>query len=308
MSIQIGIHTGPQEIEFEELSRLWKRADDARFHWISVWDHFYANPMETAKEPCFEGVAAMAALAAMTQHVRVGCLVFCSLFRSPGLLAKAAVTVDHISNGRAELGMGAGWLKQEFEDFGYDFPSLGKRLDQTEEAVQIVRSLLSGEPTSFSGDYYQVQNALCTPKPKQDKLRIWIGGRGERRTPMLAAKHGDGFNIPYVSPEGFRERNDTVDRFCEEIGRDPAEIERTINVAFYMGADEAGAKRNRKLVPFGDDLRGMGVLTGTAPEVVDRIGEYADKGAAGLNLAFRPPIDWDAFESFISDVLPHFHK
>ena len=150
MPIKLGLHTGPQEIEMAELLKLWKTADEGGLHWISVWDHFYANPIEESKEPCFEGVASMAALAATTKNARVGCLVFCSLFRNPGLLAKAAATIDHISNGRVELGMGAGWFKEEFEDFGYEFAPIGERLDQLEEGLQVARGLLHEGKISFN--------------------------------------------------------------------------------------------------------------------------------------------------------------
>ena len=103
MSIKLGVHAGPQDLPMDDLKRLWKQADEAGFHWISVWDHFYANPLESRENTCFEAVAAMATLAAVTSRARVGCLVFCTLFRNPGLLAKAAITVDHISGGRCEL-------------------------------------------------------------------------------------------------------------------------------------------------------------------------------------------------------------
>ncbi|MEM8769182.1 MAG: LLM class flavin-dependent oxidoreductase, partial [Pseudomonadota bacterium] len=106
--LKIGMHAGPQDLSIEELKRLWRTGDENGFHWISVWDHFYANPLVDRNNPCFEGVAAMAALASLTRNVRVGCLVFCALFRSPAMLAKAAVTVDHLSGGRAEIGVGAG--------------------------------------------------------------------------------------------------------------------------------------------------------------------------------------------------------
>ena len=115
MPIKLGIHTGPQNLSMAELHRLWKRADAAGFHWISVWDHFYANPMvQQQRDPCFEAVATMASLASLTSRVRVACLVFCTLFRNPGLLAKAAVTVDHISNGRCDLGVGVAGSRRNF--------------------------------------------------------------------------------------------------------------------------------------------------------------------------------------------------
>ena len=136
MTIKLGVHAGPQDLSMADLHRLWQRADEGGFYWISVWDHFYANPINQRTDPCFEAVAAMASLASLTSRVRVGCLVFCTLFRSPGLLAKAAVTIDHISGGRCELGLGAGWFEEEFHEFGYGYPPLKDRLDQMEEAYE----------------------------------------------------------------------------------------------------------------------------------------------------------------------------
>ena len=179
MSIKLGIHTGPQDLTMQELQRIWTRADEAGFHWASVWDHFYANPLQSREDPCFEAVSSMMGIAATTQNMRVGCLVFCTLFRNPGLLAKAAVTIDHLSGGRVELGLGAGWFEEEFREFGYDFPPLGKRMDQLEEAIQVIRSLLRDPVTTFKGEYYELDGAVCSPKPMNPALRIWIGGRGE---------------------------------------------------------------------------------------------------------------------------------
>ncbi len=298
MSFKIGIHTGPQDIEMDELLRLWKRADEAGFHWISVWDHFYSNPLQSRENPCFEGVASMAALAATTKNVRVGCLVFCALFRTPGLLAKAAVTIDHLSGGRCELGIGAGWFQEEFEDFGYDFPPLGRRIDQLEEALQVTRSLLHNDETTFDGEFYRLDGAVCAPKPVNPNLRIWVGGRGKSRTPSLAARYGDGFNMPYLPPDEVADRLATLHRMCDEHGRDPAEIETSVNVGFYMdGAEKAETPPGHLAA---------GSLVGSTQQVVDRVGEYARSGVGGLNLAFRPPLDPEAFESFIESVLPVF--
>jgi F420-dependent oxidoreductase-like protein len=307
VAIKLGIHTGPQDLTMEELRRIWVRADEAGFHWISVWDHFYANPLVSRENPCFEGVASMAALAALTKNVRVGCLVFCSWFRTPGVLAKAAVTIDHLSGGRAELGIGAGWFEQEFRDFGYDFPPLRQRLDHLEETLAVVRSLLNEPVTTHKGRYHQLDGAVCSPKPVNEKLRIWVGGRGERRTPSLAARFADGFNVPYLPPEEYAKRLAVLDRFCEEQGRDPAAIERSVNVAFFMSADAAAEGKKKELGAFARAMGG-GALVGTPAQAIDRIGEYQRAGAQGLNIAFRPPVDWDAFEAYISEVLPVFHS
>jgi F420-dependent oxidoreductase-like protein len=268
MAIKLGVHTGPQDLSMDELQRVWKRADEAGFYWIPVWDHFYANPLRERSDFCFEAVATMAALASLTSRVRVGCLVFSTLFRNPGLLAKAAVTIDHISGGRCELGLGGGWFEEEFREFGYGFPPIKERLDQMEEAVQIVKSLFEEPVTHFTGRYYDLQGAVCAPKPVNGTMPIWIGGRGPKRTPRMAAQYADGFNMPYVSPQEFTQRTQRVDAVCEKLGRDPASIKRSVNLHFLMGADEAGARAAREgLMKFPPDRR-QGAVTGTAPEVV----------------------------------------
>lgn len=307
MAIKLGIHTGPQDLSMADLMKIWRMADDAGFYWASVWDHFYANPLQDRNNPCFEAIASMTALAATTRKVRVGCLMFCSLFRNPALLAKAAVTIDHVSGGRVELGVGGGWFEEEFREFGYGFPPIGQRLDMLEEGLQIVRSLLREPVTHFKGKYYELDGAVCAPKPVNPNLRIWVGGRGPNRTPRIAAKYADGFNAPYLSPEDFKNRMEVLDRHCDKIGRDPKAITRTINVHFLMGADEAGIKRGReRLDAMPDTHRGGGVV-GNAQEAIDLIGEYERAGAEGLNIAFRAPLDWDAYQAYIDNVLPVFH-
>jgi alkanesulfonate monooxygenase SsuD/methylene tetrahydromethanopterin reductase-like flavin-dependent oxidoreductase (luciferase family) len=290
--MKLGIHAGPQDLPMEELKRLWKTGDDNGFHWISVWDHFYANPMNTRENPCFEGVAAMAGLATYTQNVRVGCLVFCALFRNPGVLAKAGVTIDHLSNGRADVGIGAGWFEEEFREFGYGFPPLGKRLDQLEEALTIIKALWAGETVDFKGEYYDMHGAVCSPKPLG--LRLWIGGRGKLRTPRIAAKFADGFNMPYVSAELAADRLGRLVQACDRLGRDPGEIDTSVNLGFYMNSERQ------------PDIAPEGSLTGSVQETVDTIGEYADAGIQGINIAFRPPVDWDALQQYIEEVMPHF--
>jgi F420-dependent oxidoreductase-like protein len=293
VSFKIGMHAGPQDLSMDELRRLWRTGDENGFHWISVWDHFYANPLVDRNNSCFEGVSAMAALASLTSNVRVGCLVFCALFRTPGMLAKAAVTIDHISGGRAEIGIGAGWFEEEFREFGYGFPPLGKRLDQLEEALAIIRSLWHEDETSFKGEDYDVQGAVCSPKPLNPAMRLWVGGRGKERTPRIAARYGDGFNMPYLPPQSVADRLARLRAACDAADRDPAEIETSVNVGFYLG-DRA------------PDVNPDGSLTGSNQQAVDRIGAYVDTGVGGLNIAFRPPVDWDALASFIEEVMPHF--
>ncbi len=282
----------------QDLYRLWQRADEGGFHWVSVWDHFYSNPLTSRDKPCFEGVSAMTALAGATKNVRVGCLVFCALFRNPGLLAKACATIDHISQGRAEIGVGAGWLEEEFREFGYGFPPLGKRLDQLEEALFILRSLWREPETTFHGKYYNLDNAVCSPKPFNPNMRLWVGGRGKIRTPGLAARFADGFNMPYLSPQSVADRLQRLNQACEIHQRDPHDIESSVNVGFYPGYNAPNS------VP---EPMASGSLMGSTQAMIDRIGEYADSGINGLNIAIRPPINWDELEAFIEQVLPVYH-
>jgi alkanesulfonate monooxygenase SsuD/methylene tetrahydromethanopterin reductase-like flavin-dependent oxidoreductase (luciferase family) len=123
----------------------------------------------------------------------------------------------------------------------------------------------------------------------------------------MAARYADGFNVPYLAPEAYKERLATLDQACEKIGRDPREIARTINLGFYMGADAAAVERNRKGLERFDAERRTGMLSGNPQQVIDRLGEYERAGAEGVNIAFRAPIDWDAFEAYIEQVLPVFH-
>lgn len=287
------MHAGPQDLGIEELKRLWRTADESGFHWVSVWDHFYANPLKDRNNPCFEGVAAMAALASLTRNVRVGCLVFCALFRSPGMLAKAAVTVDHLSGGRADIGIGAGWFEEEFREFGYGFPPLGRRLDQLEEALAIIRSLWHEDVTHFKGKYYEVNGAVCSPKPLNPNMRLWVGGRGKERTPTIAARYADGFNMPYLAPAAVADRLSRLVAACEREGRNPAELTSSVNVGFYPGDRTP-------------DVNPEGCLVGSTAQMADRIGEYVDTGVEGLNIALRPPVDWDGLAAFIEEVMPHF--
>ena len=311
MALKLGLHTGPQNCTYEDLSRVWRWADTSGFYWISIWDHFYDNPSPDGSGPCFEGIAAMTALAAETKNVRVASLVFCAAFRNPALLAKAAVTVDHVSNGRLELGMGAGWYEREFQAFGVPFPPVKTRMDMLEEGVQVVKAMLTQERTTFEGEHFQVRDAFCSPRPVQSKPRVWIGGSGERRTLRIAARHADGWNAAYVSAEDYPQKRAALEGWCEVEDRDPAEITRSVNLGFYMGVTEADAKRKREEFQqaFGEERAARqrgGMLFGTTAEVVERIGQYDDLGVEGVNIALRAPFDWDALQAFLEQVVPAF--
>ena len=306
----IGMHAGPQNTSYEELSRLWKTADSRGFGWVSIWDHFYDDPSPHRMGTVFEAVATLGALASETSNVRIGALAMCVGYRHPAVLANAAATIDHISGGRFELGLGAGWLEDEYRDYGIPFPPIGIRMDMLEEALHIVRGMLSSDKTTYRGWHFSVTDAICEPKPVRGHLPVWVCGGGERRTLHMAARHGDGWNVPYISPQEYGHKVDVLERWCDAEDRDPALISRTVNVGFYMGTTAADAERKRANfdLAYADRAatQGPGMLFGTAGQVVDRIGEYVDAGAQGLNIALRAPFDWEAIQAFYEEVIPEF--
>lgn len=310
-SIALGAHVGQQNMTMDELRATWRRLDDARVDWISVWDHLYEAPPEGGTVDHFEAIATLGALCAETTHARIGCLVFYVGYRNPGVIAKAATTLDHISGGRFELGLGAGWHAPEAKAFGYDFPRDGKRLDMLEEAAPLIRRLLdpNEDRTTHKGEWFETVDASCLPAPVQERLPIWIGGVGEKRTLPIVAAHADGWNAAYVSPEEFQRLNGVLDAACEKIGRDPNEVERVINLTFNLGADEAAAKaaHDRLEAQWGAEILPRvlgGGLNGTPDQAVERILEYQAAGATGLNVALRAPWDSEALDAYLDHVIP----
>ncbi len=312
MSISLGVHVGQQNMAMDEMRALWRKLDSNGVDWISAWDHFYEAPPKGGTEPHFEALATLGALAAETRNARIGCLVFYVGYRNPALLAKAATTLDHISGGRFELGIGAGWHIWEANAYGYPFPDIGTRLDMLEEAATVIRRMLTEERTTFSGIHYQVDDASCLPRPVQDRLPIWIGGVGEKRTLKIVADHADGWNAAYLSPEEFARVNEVLNQWCEDENRDPKSLKRAANVLFNLGADELELARQRETLardwgPMAERTS-EGALLCTPDQAVDRIMEYVEAGADEVNIALRAPWNEESLDAYLSDVMPRVRK
>jgi F420-dependent oxidoreductase-like protein len=279
-----GVHTGLQNTTIAELRDLWTRIEDHGFDWISIWDHFYSADFNGYE--CHEAVACHAALACHTSRVRVGSLVYCAGYRHPAVLANAITTIDHLSGGRADLGLGAGWAFNEYGAYGIPFPSAGERLDLLEESIQAIRGLLRQEVTDFTGKHFTLTDARCEPRPVQPELPIWVGGSGEKRTLRIAARYADGWNVPFVSPETVAHKRKVLADHCGTVDRDPSEIRTAVNVGLCQDDDALHAQ-------FGGLAEGVrpGVLIGSPDQLVARIGEYVDAGADQINIAMRSP--WD---------------
>jgi F420-dependent oxidoreductase-like protein len=306
--MKFGLHIGQQNISIDEMRRLWTWADRAGFDWVDVWDHFYEAPPVDGNGSCFEATTCMAAIACETRNVRIGVLVLGMNYRHPAVLANALVTIDHLSGGRLEIGLGAGWHQMEYEAYGIPFEPIGKRMDMLEEGVQVVRKLMTEDRAEFQGQYYQLNDAACFPKPVQANPRIWVGGNGEKRTLRIAARHADGWNSPYTSPEEYARLNKVLDEWCEKEGRDPATIERNINLSFHMAASPAHERKAeeeflRTWGPATDVMRNRGVVIGTPDQAIERVKQYEAAGAARVNIALRPPVDWDALLAWETEVI-----
>ena len=202
--------------------------------WDGIWyaDHFMPNE-ENIDQPIHEAWSVLAAIAVSVPRVRIGPLVAGNTYRSPALTAKIATTIDHISGGRVVLGIGAGWQENEHEKYGFEFSTLKGRLDRLDEAVEIITSLLANERTEYQGTHYALTDAPLDPKPVQSKLPLLIGGGGRKRTLRTAAKFADEWNY-WGMPSDIEELCGVLDAHCEDVERDPSDIQRSACALMFL--------------------------------------------------------------------------
>jgi alkanesulfonate monooxygenase SsuD/methylene tetrahydromethanopterin reductase-like flavin-dependent oxidoreductase (luciferase family) len=307
MTVQFGVHIGPQNATIGELRQLWKWLDRSGVDWISGWDHLYEAPPAGGTQPHFEAVATLAAIAADTERARVGSLVFCALYRNVGLLAKAAVTIDHLSGGRFELGIGSGWHEEEARAFGFSFPGRAERHEVLEAQVRALRSLFAGKRTS--GDRLSLDDANCLPLPA-GRLPIWIGGTGRKKTLRLAGALADGWNAPYVGAGTFRELNGVLDDWCSAAGRNPSDVERSVNLMYNLGADDPATVRANLEKQWGElaEVVRQGSVIGRPGDVMEQVAPYVEAGAQLVNVVIRPPWEQDVLEAYVTEVVPAMRR
>jgi F420-dependent oxidoreductase-like protein len=312
MPISLGAHVGQQNMSAADMRALWRKLDQRGFDWISAWDHFYEAPPAGGAIDHFEALTTLGALAVETERARLGCLVFYVGYRNPALLAKAATTLDHLSGGRFELGIGAGWHQWEATAYGYDFPPVATRLAMLDEAASIIRGMLNEPRTTFAGRHFRVSDASCLPRPVHGSLPLWIGGVGEKRTLRLVAKHADGWNAAYVSPQQYAHLSSVLDGHCEALGREPTSVRRAVNVAFNLAVDQPGAQREATQLKqqWGAAAERIadGALLGTPTDAIERILQYAQAGATDINIALRAPFNAEALDAYIEEVMPRVRR
>jgi F420-dependent oxidoreductase-like protein len=237
--MRFAFKTAPQNTTWTDMLAVWTEADQIElFESGWIFDHFYPIHSDSTG-PCLEGWMTLAGLAQATRRLRLGTLVTGIHYRHPAVLAKMAATVDIISGGRLELGIGAGWNEEESGAYGIDLGSPRERSDRFEEACQVLVGLLSNETTDFSGKYFQLTGARCEPKgPQAPHPPICIGGSGERRTLRTAARYAQHWNFVGGTPEEFARKRDVLLAHCQEAGRDPAQITLSSHVRLHSGSEE----------------------------------------------------------------------
>jgi F420-dependent oxidoreductase-like protein len=276
---------------YETMTRVAQEAEALGFASGWLFDHFHSTTSpQLAQRAIFECWTSMAALARDTRHLRIGQMVTCNSFRHPTLLAKMASTVDVISHGRLDLGIGAGWYEQEYLAYGYAFPDIPTRLRQLREALQIIRAMWTEEEVNFKGEYYQVHGAINQPKGVQ-KLHIplIVAGKGEQVTLKLVARYGDACNFTHPTPDELEQKFALIRHYCQAIGRDDHEIRRTIYVNGFVGETDAEAVAKALQVPGKLSLDQMRVrgLVGTPDTIRRRLREIEQAGVQEVIVFMR---------------------
>jgi F420-dependent oxidoreductase-like protein len=273
--------------------------------WDGVYfaDHFMPYGPGPLDGDILECWSVLAALAASVPRIRLGSLVTSVTYRHPAVLAKIAATVDHVSHGRLTLGIGAGWQENEHDAYGIALGTAREQMDRFEEAVQILRSLLRQSRTTFAGDYFQLRDAPAQPAPVQQQLPLLIGGDGERRMLRVVARYADQWNA-WTTPEQLAHKVSVLRAYCEQIGRDPAEIHVSTQALLFLSNDEEWVRENRKTRPDSP------AIAGNPSEVTEIIARYRDAGADEVivpdhtlgSLASKK----DTCDLFITEVAPAF--
>ena len=274
---------------------------------IWVYDHFHNVP-RPAHEAVFECWTTIAAISQRTSRIRLGQMVGCNSYRNPALLAKITSTVDVISGGRLDWGIGAGWYENEYRAYGYDFPKPKDRIGMLRESVEIVKSMWTEAETTYKGEYYEVIRANCDPKPLQDPHPpIWIGGGGEQLTLRVVAKLADCSNFGGTPTEWARKR-EILKGHCASVGRDEDTIRKTWSPELFVREDEAELRRGLELSIWGGDFEEWraGNLVGTPEQVAEKVQQYVDLGCTGFIPWCTDYPDTTSMELFATQVVPNF--
>ena len=291
---------------YDDLLAVARRTEETGFDAFFRSDHYLTMGGDGLPGPTDAWIT-LAGLARETSRIRLGTLMTAATFRLPGPLAISVAQVDQMSGGRVEFGIGAGWFEAEHTAYGIPFPPVGERFDRYEEQLAVITGLWStppGRTFDFAGEHYQLSDSPALPKPAQDSIPILVGGAGKKRTPRLAARYANEFNVPFSSAEDNARLFAGVREACEEAGRDPSSLVYSSALVLCVGKDEAEiARRAAAIGREVDDLREHGVA-GTPAEAVDILGRYMVAGAERFYLQILDLSDLDHLDLVAAEVAP----
>ncbi|HEX6129364.1 MAG TPA: TIGR03560 family F420-dependent LLM class oxidoreductase [Candidatus Limnocylindria bacterium] len=303
--IKLGALAWNQYTTWEDLRQAGVRADGLGYDDIWTWDHLY--PIVGSHEgPILEGWMTLAAWAEATSRARIGLMVGANTFRNPALVAKMATTLDHISGGRAILGIGGAWFETEHRAYGFEFgASPGERLRWLEEAARIMRGMIDGE-TPSGNDFYATHEVRNDPPPVQARMPLLIGGGGERKTLRIVARYADACNVG-GGFDNVKHKDEVLRRHCEEVGRDESEIERTVGMGVCIirdDPDEAQRTMERIFAGHGGAKPWRNQLVGTPEQVADGMRPFLEIGFRHFIIGFPAPFDGESMERLVREVKP----
>lgn len=305
-SVRLGVALWPQATTWPELLSTAHLVERLGYDHLWSWDHLYAIYGDP-HQPIYEGWTLLAGYAAATERLRLGLLVGANPFRNPGLVAKTVATLDHVSNGRAILGMGAAWFEPEHRAHGIDFGAgVGERLDWLDEAVGIMRGLLDSQEVTHAGPHYQTDHLRHAPRPIQDRLPIMIGGSGEQKTLRTVARYADMWNA-MGPPDFLRHKDEVLRERCLEVGRDEAEIERTVSCKLVIRDDRGEARRvwEAQMAHNRTDPDAERYLwLGQPEEIAQEMRACMEAGFRTLIVELPAPFDPETIERLIGEVRP----
>jgi len=293
IGVRFGAQLWSQSSGWPDYLRAGEAAESAGWDSLWTWDHLTAI-QGSWDQPIFEGWMAIGALAARTSRIGVGLMVGANTFRGPGHTAKLAATLDHVSRGRAILGLGAAYMEREHAAYGIDFgASAGERLDRLDESLGVIRRLLDGERVDHDGPAYRLRDALISPLPIQPRMRILVGGSGPKKTLRIVALHADAWNTSGTLEEVLA-RDAILREHCATVGRDPGSIERTASFPAVIRDDPAEARRAYASICGRNGIEEIGggpPLLGPPGAIADRLRPYIDSGFTTVIVRLPAPYD-----------------
>lgn len=310
--IKFGIRLPQVNVNYEQVKRVTIACEKLGFDSIWLMDHFF-GPTPIRHLPLLECWVTLSALAAETKRIRVGSLVTCNSYRYPSLLAKMLATLDNISNGRVELGIGAGWHETEYRAFGIPFYKPKVRIEALKEAVQLIKKLWTEEESTFTGKYYTLTDAVCNPKPVQKPHpRIWIGGEGEKLLLRVVAEVADGSNFRPCSPEEYARKLGILAEHCKVVGRNMDSLEKSLEIRVFCGDEKEMRKKvltikkrhpSKKVreMPFEEYIAPR--LVGTPEQCIRKIKEYLNSGVTYFMFVFTDSLNIEAYKFFREKVI-----